>query len=242
MVALATAYAKRGYVAASIDYRLLGVPGGGCGDPSAEDLEACRIAVLAAQHDAQAAIRFLRANSATYGIDPTRVAIQGGSAGGGTAILVAIHSDDPGNSGTPGQSSAVRAAMPISGGIGPAGRDEIEPFVDPSDAPVLLFYGLSDPGQPVEWPIATAELLGDQGGGGFTQALQGGHVPGDPGSRSIEIDQSSFFMWWMLDLANAQGQPLPVARASARRLDELSESDPELARQIREIQARGAGD
>ena len=42
----------------------------------------CAAAVFDAQHDAQAAVRWLRANAATYGIDPDRIAI-GGESGGG---------------------------------------------------------------------------------------------------------------------------------------------------------------
>jgi acetyl esterase/lipase len=137
VVTLAKAYAQRGFVSASINYRLLGTPGSGCSDPG--DLSQCSTAALAAQHDAQAAIRFLRANATSYGIDPTRVAIQGTSAGGGAALLVAINAEDPGDSGTPGQKSAVRAAMPISGGVAPAARALLTPLLDRSDAPVLFF-------------------------------------------------------------------------------------------------------
>lgn len=199
MVTLARAYARRGFVAASIDYRLLGQPGAGCESGSGQ----CAVAVLAAQHDAQAAIRFLRANATTYGIDPTRVAIQGGSAGGATALLVAVNKDDPGASGTPGENSSVRAAMPISGGVGPAARGSLEPLLDPADAPVLFFYGTSDPGQPVDWPEDTAALLNARGGRAYLQPIEGGHVPFTPDAQRIEIDQSTYFMYYELDLANA---------------------------------------
>lgn len=212
MVALANAYAKRGFVAASINYRLLQQAGQGCDDVG----QSCAVAALAAQHDAQAAIRYLRANASTYGIDPTRVAIQGGSAGGGTSLLVAVNSEDPGNSGTPGQDSSVRAAMPISGGLSPSARALVAPSLDKDDAPVLLFYGNQDPGQPVSYPLDTAALINEQGNVAFTQELNGGHVPGDPASRRIEIDQSSYFMWYALDLAHAGSPPDSVAQAAKR--------------------------
>jgi dienelactone hydrolase len=202
MVQLANAYARRGFVAASIDYRLLGQPGAGCDNPGG-NFDACRTAVLAAQHDAQAAIRYLRANATTYGIDPGRVAIQGGSAGGATALVVGVHEEDPGNSGTPGQDSSVRAALPISGGVGDGVRGELIPFLDRTDAPVLFIYGTHDPNQPTSWPEDTAALLNEQGGGAFLQPIEGGHVPFTPDVRGTVIDQSTFFMYYKLDLAHA---------------------------------------
>lgn len=210
MVALARAYALRGFVTASIDYRLLGQPGGSCSDPDG-DLSQCRTAALAARHDAQAAIRFLRAYATTYGIDPTRVAIQGGSAGGGTSLLVAVNEEDPGASGTPGQDSAVGAAMPISGGVAPAARALLTPALDRTDAPVLFFYGTRDPSQPTDWPRDTAALLDERGGSAFLQPVEGGHVPFTPDVRPLVIDQGTFFMYYALDLAHAAGQPASAA-------------------------------
>lgn len=236
MVTLARAYARRGFVAASINYRLLGQLGGSCGD--GEDLEACRTAALAAQHDAQAAIRFLRANAATYGIDPTRMGIQGGSAGGATSLLVAINEEDPGASGTPGQSSTVRGALPISGGVGPEARALLTPSLDRTDAPVLFFYGTQDPGQPTQWPVDTAALLNAQGGGAFIQPIEGGHVPFTPEAQRIIIDQSTFFMYYMLDLAHAQGQPASAAREVDAQLEALRSSDPAFARRLTAIAAQ----
>lgn len=64
--------AARGFTVAAIDYRLSG--------------EAAFPAQIA---DVKAAIRFLRANSGAYGIDPERVLVWGGSAGGHLAALAA---------------------------------------------------------------------------------------------------------------------------------------------------------
>lgn len=66
------ALAAEGFVVASLEYRL------------------AREAAFPAQlQDARAALRFLRANAAQYGIDGTRVGVWGGSAGGHLAGLVA---------------------------------------------------------------------------------------------------------------------------------------------------------
>lgn len=68
-------------------------------------------------HDVKAAIRWLRANTETYPIDPNRIGIIGDSAGGHLAALAALTADRPeleGESGSPGHSSAVQAAVAIS--------------------------------------------------------------------------------------------------------------------------------
>jgi len=66
----------RGYVAASINYRLSGE------------------AVFPAQiHDCKAAIRWLRANAEKYGIDPDRIGVWGSSAGGHLVALLGTSGD-----------------------------------------------------------------------------------------------------------------------------------------------------
>jgi len=64
-------FVKHGYAAASIQYRFIDE------------------AIFPAQiHDCKAAIRFLRANASKYGIDPNRIGVWGGSAGGHLAALL----------------------------------------------------------------------------------------------------------------------------------------------------------
>ena len=65
-------------------------------------------------HDIKAAIRFLRANAARYGLDPNHIAIIGDSSGGWTSAMAALTGDAPemeGTVGTTGVSSAVQAAV-----------------------------------------------------------------------------------------------------------------------------------
>ena len=64
--------AARGYVVASLEYRLSG-----------------EARFPAALHDVKTAIRWLRANATKFGIDPARVIVWGGSAGGHLAALAA---------------------------------------------------------------------------------------------------------------------------------------------------------
>ncbi len=70
---MAIRMAERGYVAATISYRL---------SPEAP--------YPAAIHDAKAAVRWVRAHAGEYGIDPGRIAIAGGSAGGQIAALTGV--------------------------------------------------------------------------------------------------------------------------------------------------------
>ncbi len=142
MVDLANEFAKRGYVTASIDYRLSteGVDGFDPTDPRVAR------AHRNAQHDAQAAVRFLRANAATYGVDPRHVAVAGGSAGAATSMFVGYDNEDVGDSGSPGESSRVCAAMSLSGAVGAE-------LVDPTDLTDAIWYqGTAD--KTVPWLLA----------------------------------------------------------------------------------------
>ena len=142
--ALAREFAQLGYVTASINYRLL-APGGCTGSSSGDS--SCSTAALEGIHDGQAAVRWLRANAETYGVDPDRIGIAGESAGGVIAYGAGTWSDAPGESGTPGVSSAVQAFMSLSGGL-PGGL-----FADAGDAPGILFASVGDPVVPHSWSV-----------------------------------------------------------------------------------------
>jgi len=71
--ALCIKLAQRGYVAATASYRL-----------------APRHQFPAALEDSKAAVRFLRANAARFGLDPMRIGVTGGSAGGHLALMVGL--------------------------------------------------------------------------------------------------------------------------------------------------------
>lgn len=76
-----TGLARRGYVAASIDYRL--------GIDSSNTDEAYFEAFVRAVQDAKAAVRYLKENALAYGVDTAQVFIMGSSAGAMTALGVA---------------------------------------------------------------------------------------------------------------------------------------------------------
>jgi acetyl esterase/lipase len=199
---LADQFAQRGYVAASINYRLLGTDKcAGVHPPP----PSCEAAAIEAQHDAQASVRFLRAHASEYGIDPTRIAVGGGSAGADAALLVGIHSDDPGSSGTPGESSKVGGVVSISGVLPKEGQD----LFTPDDAPTIWFIGTEDPNIPNENDVvANAGALWNQGVLSVPEVLQGaGHVPVNTTYGPTIFSQSANFLYFTLDLAHAAGSP-----------------------------------
>ena len=218
---MASFFARLGYVAVSINYRLLAPVGcGGNPNPSPE----CRAAAPEAQHDAQAAVRWLRRNAATYRIDPDRIAMGGGSAGAITSLLAGWRSDDPGSSGNPGFSSAIRAAVSVSGGV----PKTDEAIINPGDAPALFIHGTADRVVPYAWALSNFVAMRNAGIAAFLQPVDGaGHgLPGLIGPRIRQ--QSSRFLYYMMDLGHAGGQPASVGRVADRQAAELARRYPAL--------------
>jgi acetyl esterase/lipase len=73
---MATKLAQRGYIAATVSYRL-----------------APRHQFPAAVEDVKAAVRFLRANAARFNLDPARIGAMGGSAGGHLVLFLGLTAD-----------------------------------------------------------------------------------------------------------------------------------------------------
>jgi dienelactone hydrolase len=197
IVDLSTDYAERGYVAVSLDYRLLAPPG--CGG-NATPPPGCNTASLGAQQDAEAAIRFLRLHAAEYRIDPNRIAVAGASAGAIVADLVALFSENVGNSGNPGPPSNADAAVGISGGL-PSGVTA--GLAGPGDAPILEFHGTADDVVPYAW--ATDMVAAAQAAGVTAQLetlLDAGHVPYAQWSTVFK-QQTAYFLYQQMDLAHA---------------------------------------
>ncbi|MEZ4504371.1 MAG: alpha/beta hydrolase [Thermomicrobiales bacterium] len=181
--------ARAGFVFATVDYRLSGQ------------------ALFPAQiHDVKAAIRWMRANATALGIDPDRIGIWGHSAGGHLAALAGVSGDIPeleGESGSPGVSSRVQAALPLSPAtdfrIIPGGWTSIEPrrateklvggrleeradlvrmanpmtHIRPGVPPFLIVHGAADGVVPVEQGIALADALRSVGGDVTLDVLPG---------------------------------------------------------------------
>ncbi len=92
--------AQHGFVAATITYRL-----------------APKYQFPAAVHDSKAAVRWLRANATKYHIDPDRIGVTGGSAGGHLAQFLGVTAGVPQFEGNqnPGFSSAVACVVNVYG-------------------------------------------------------------------------------------------------------------------------------
>lgn len=135
-VTLARRFALRGYVTASIEYRLYG--------------SITPDAIRQAYEDAKAAVRWLRANAATHRLDTTRIAVGGKSAGGVTSLF-ATYAEPEGNSGNPGRSSEVSACIEMAGIMDVSEMEAGEP-------PVLIIHGTKDDNV----PFASAVLIKDR--------------------------------------------------------------------------------
>ena len=190
LVEQANLFARKGYVNVSITYRLWP---GGCFPVTAQ----CVQAIVDAKHDAQAAVRYLRAHADELGVDTDRIAIAGTSAGAITALNVAYGADDVGDSGNPGHPSTVRGAVSLSGAALVTAPDAGEPKA-------LLFHGTADTIVPYQWAVDDVNAAKAAGLDVFLTAWEGaGHVPYTAHKAEIHT-QTTNFLYWTLDATNAE--------------------------------------
>ena len=159
-------FAQRGFVAASISYRLIDVP---------VTASSFAIGITMAVHDMKAAIRYFREDAATldnYRIDPDFIFAGGASAGAIMASTVGYMdlSDNispelmaiinmlggiEGNSSTNTQySSAVQGVLNYSGAL-PESH-----YIDANDPPLYSFHDELDPGVPCDFDPSVSTLHG----------------------------------------------------------------------------------
>lgn len=188
IVKLCERFAKRGYVTASMSYRLTSNPLNMLSPSTGYPV------VMKAISDGKAAVRYLKANAATYGIDSSMIIVGGNSAGGilmchlawiddttevsnDAIILQAINDNGgiEGNSGNPGPTSKVVAVVDWAGGI----KDTT--WISTGNAPVVSLHG--DPDGTV--PYGYGQVLG-----GASQITIHG-----PGSYIKRLDNIGITQW-----------------------------------------------
>jgi acetyl esterase/lipase len=180
-------FVRRGYVAVAPQYRL------------------CPKDAFPAQvHDVKAAVRWIKANSRKYQVDPDRIGAIGFSAGGHLALLLGLTGPSDGlegdvSSGAP--DSRVKAVVNYFGPTDLAAKDIPEickpwikdllggspqekpeaaakasplTFVSKDDAPALTFQGTKDPLVPFNQAIKLADAMTTAGVAGRVELLIGG--------------------------------------------------------------------
>lgn len=185
----ATTFAKKGYVTVSINYRLHPT---GC---TVIDVY-CVTAIQQAKYDAQAAVRWLRANAATYGLDTERIAMGGSSAGAITALNTAYADDTEAGGSNPGYESTIDAAVSLSGA-------KILNEPDAGEPGALLFHGTADTTVPYAWAETTVADATAAGLHIEMTAWEGDrHVPYSAHRTEI-IDQTTNFLYHSMALSLA---------------------------------------
>lgn len=154
MKSLCEAFAKRGYVTASIQYRLTSFLS--LFSPNASDIFSQT--VLNSVSDMKAAVRYFRKdvaeNNNTYGINPDFIFVGGYSAGAVTAAHLSVIDDNQipadiqsfydeaggleGNSGNSGYSSEVSGAILLAGAV------YTLDFIDADDKPMVSLHATDD--------------------------------------------------------------------------------------------------
>ena len=192
-VAVAEAWARRGYVVASISYRL-------CDTLSPQVLED-------AYQDAAAAVAWLRAGAATHRIDVDRVVVGGASAGAITALQVGFTPDIEAGGGGPDDPSRADAVLSMAGMWLPG-------VVQPGEPPVLMAHGTSDPIIPFS---AAEDFCTGAVAVGVDCRLHAYDAEHETLVAHVEdIQARSFaFLYEVLDLAGAEPAPAPTTIATS---------------------------
>jgi para-nitrobenzyl esterase len=154
MRAFCQAYAKKGYVCVTIDYRLWSYLVGGL--PDSTQLTPV---IIGAVHDMKAAIRLLRstaANGNPYRIDVNNI-IAGGISAGAITAMIAAHMDstDPispeiravikARGGFEGTTNNLTTSSAIKGVISMSGALPRREWIDAGDPPFAACHGTNDP-------------------------------------------------------------------------------------------------
>lgn len=206
MRTLAEFLALAGFVAVPVDYRLF------------HDSSTRWPAQL---DDVQRAVRWVRANSAKYNVDPNHVGAYGHSAGAQLALLLGmVDTRDNSDAALAKYSSKVEAVVDAAGptdftsvqggdgaefftaffGASLAEKPEIWRDASPlfhaakSDAPILILHGTQDESVPIAQAQALYKALKDAGATVKFVPLETDHMFQDPAShRQLALETQAFF-------------------------------------------------
>ncbi len=192
MAAAARDYARRGFAAASLGYRLNPTL------PGFSDLPAYLEAAANAVDDGMESVRWLRANAATFDVDPDRIAMMGTSAGGGLSLGVAVTEDQSPGGPLAGVSPKIQAAV-ATGATLTLALDAIT-F---DETPIMMIHFETDSatGATTADVVATCSALWDIGGT-CDQVIRPGSGHGSPlsGSGPWWSPEIGPYLWEHLDL------------------------------------------
>jgi Secretion system C-terminal sorting domain/Carboxylesterase family len=214
LLALCQLFAKKGYVCATIDYRLYNFANG------IPDSTKISPTIVGAIHDMKASIRYFRKDAKagnTFKIDTNNIIVGGVSAGAITAMHVGqLDSTDAipqwlrdvikneggfeGNSGNPGFSSSVKAVLSLSGGL------YQKEFIDKDDVPFIAYHGNKDDVVPFGYGLNVYKFYTDGDSSCNAQARKVGirsSVVTVPGGGHTDIyDPTGRFVLNLLDFYN----------------------------------------
>ena len=129
-------FAAKGYVCASINYRLE------ADDPPTDGATLRERVVAAVVEDAAKAVAWVRANAKAYSFDPKRIVLLGRSSGAGAAMQLAYSNA--------GRKLGIRAVVEMSGAL----HGKLD-SIQRGDAPLCIIHGTND----TLVPVAEAQAL-----------------------------------------------------------------------------------
>jgi dienelactone hydrolase len=214
MLSICQLFAKKGYVCATIDYRLYNFANG------VPDSAKISPTIVGAIHDMKASIRYFRKDAKgdnKFKIDTNNIIVGGISAGAITAMQVGhLDSTDvipqwlrdvikneggfEGNSGNSGFSSSVKAVLSLSGGL------YQKEMIDKDDVPFMAYHGNKDDVVPFGYGLNVYKFYTDGDSSCNAQArklgIRSSLVTVQGGGHTDIYDPTGRFLFNLLDFFN----------------------------------------
>lgn len=181
-------FARRGFVAISINYRL-----------KPQRVPISRQHATDAAHDLKAAVRWLRKNRTSLRVNSDRIGCLGSSAGAITCCEAAYVPGE-GNSGNPGYSSRVHAVVDLWGRLWDVNE------MQRGEPPVQIIHGTKDPVVSYAYALALKARADQVGVPAELHPVQGaGHAPWSSYFARYHVPHVVAFLWEHLRLGQLSG-------------------------------------